>query len=129
MVFLDSRYNINISRNTLTGLLSIGGDKDFIFSYNILINCYLKIFEHCLIYCNNFMTEPQNIKFLNQGEIHVHKVNHVKLLNNYWWKPRLFPKFIYGEVTLKEGPDKPEFQIPWLFADWHPAQEPYDIPT
>ena len=122
--YLDSNYNINISRNTLTGSLSIGGDKDFIFSYNTLINCYLNIFEHCIVYCNNIITEPQNNGLL--GSIHVHKVNHVKLLHNYWWKPRLFPKFIYGEVTLKEGPDKPEFQIPWLFADWQPAKEPND---
>ena len=41
--------------------------------------------------------------------------------NNYWNRPRLSPKLIFGRIGLSEG------LIPWINVDWHPAQEPYDI--
>ena len=39
---------------------------------------------------------------------------------NYWDRPRFLPKPIFGYA--------PGF-IPWVMFDWHPAQEPYDIPA
>jgi len=44
---------------------------------------------------------------------------------NYWGRPRLFPKIIiifYGRYTGFEP-----IEIPWINIDWNPAQEPYDI--
>jgi parallel beta-helix repeat protein len=41
---------------------------------------------------------------------------------NYWNRARLLPKPILG-FTGKNLPI-----IPWVNFDWHPAQEPYDIP-
>ncbi|UCF12929.1 MAG: right-handed parallel beta-helix repeat-containing protein [Thermoplasmatales archaeon] len=39
---------------------------------------------------------------------------------NYWNRPRLLPKPIFGSRGVI-------FTIPWIQFDWHPAQEPYDI--
>jgi parallel beta-helix repeat protein len=42
--------------------------------------------------------------------------------SNYWDRPRLLPKLIFGLIFFYD------FDI-WCFAfDWHPTQEPYDIP-
>ncbi len=38
---------------------------------------------------------------------------------NYWGRPRLFPKIIFGTILF----------IPWINIDWNPAKEPYDIPS
>jgi len=41
---------------------------------------------------------------------------------NYWNRPRLLPYPIFGIGYL------PLLSFPWVVFDWHPAQEPYDIP-
>jgi len=41
---------------------------------------------------------------------------------NYWNRPRILPKPIFGEIEIFY-----RFWIPWFNFDWHPAQEPYDI--
>jgi nitrous oxidase accessory protein len=43
---------------------------------------------------------------------------------NYWNRPRLFPKLIHGVVLAPFGFG---FALPWFNIDWRPAQEPYDI--
>jgi parallel beta-helix repeat protein len=40
--------------------------------------------------------------------------------NNYWGRPRIFPKPIFGFYLSF---------IPWITFDWNPAEEPYDITT
>jgi parallel beta-helix repeat protein len=42
---------------------------------------------------------------------------------NFWGAPRLFPKPIVGHYYINST-----IGIPWFQFDWHPAQEPYDIP-
>jgi hypothetical protein len=39
---------------------------------------------------------------------------------NFWNEPRDKPVVIFGSVGL--------VLLPWINVDWHPAQEPYDIP-
>jgi parallel beta-helix repeat protein len=46
-----------------------------------------------------------------------------KWSRNFWNRPRIFPQPIFGKITWREV-----ISIPWLNFDWHPAQEPYDIP-
>jgi len=42
--------------------------------------------------------------------------------SNYWDKWIGFgPKLIFGRIGLNG-------LIPWVNFDWHPAEEPYDIP-
>ena len=40
---------------------------------------------------------------------------------NYWNRPRVFPKLIFGRTGLFF------MLIPWINVDWNPAQEPHDI--
>jgi hypothetical protein len=40
---------------------------------------------------------------------------------NYWNQPSILPKIIPGRLGLGG-------RIPFINFDWHPAQEPYDIP-
>jgi hypothetical protein len=71
------------------------------------------------IYCNNFLVNKKNAGFKlmftdggNQWD------------RNYWGRPRILPQLILGKMIW----NNPMFAIPWLNLDWHPAQEPYDIP-
>jgi len=45
--------------------------------------------------------------------------------SNYWERPRVLPKLIFSIIRKNSIP----FSVPWLFFDWHPAKELYDIPT
>lgn len=51
--------------------------------------------------------------------------------NNYWGKPRIFPKPILGLKQTHFYYPTPFgilwFFIPWLRFDWHPARQPYNI--
>ena len=44
---------------------------------------------------------------------------------NYWNRPRLLQKPIFGIKLIKLRKYR---MFPWLQFDWHPAQEPYDMP-
>ncbi len=51
--------------------------------------------------------------------------------NNYWGKPRIFPKPILGLKQTRFYYPTPFgalwFFIPWFRFDWHPALQPYNI--
>jgi len=42
---------------------------------------------------------------------------------NFWGRPRLLPYPIFGYLWYGKL-----LHVPWVNIDWHPAQEPYDIP-
>ena len=66
------------------------------------------------INCNNFYQNSVDASFI------ISSWNNWN--NNYWDRPRIFPKFpkpIIGRMFLG---------FPWINFDWHPATEPYDIP-
>ena len=65
---------------------------------------------------NNFLYNIRNAKlyYLTLREVNTWR-------NNYWNRPRMLPKFIFG--FLWSYP----LLVPWFEIDWHPAQEPYDI--
>ena len=65
-----------------------------------------------LIYNNNFINNKICAFFLN--------CKNNKWNGNYWNRPRLLPKPIFGTIGTYNI-------IPWLNFDWHPAQEPYDM--
>lgn len=68
-----------------------------------------------LIHHNNFINNKINAFFLNS--------TYNKWNDNYWNRPRLLPKPIFG--TIKIG----SIWIPWFNIDWHPAKEPYEVTT
>jgi len=43
---------------------------------------------------------------------------------NYWNRPRLLPKPIFGIKIIELRKNR---MFPWINFDWHPAKEPYDI--
>jgi len=45
--------------------------------------------------------------------------------HNYWDRRRVFPKAIYG--TLELDLSKWNLKFNWIYVDWHPAKEPYEI--
>ena len=45
---------------------------------------------------------------------------------NYWNRPRLLPKPIFGIKFIKLTENR-SIPFPWINFDWNPAQEPYDI--
>ena len=62
---------------------------------------------------NNFLRNKRNALFENCTNI---------WNRNYWGRPRILPKLIFG-IRIIQNKSLPLFDI-----DWHPAQEPYDIP-
>jgi parallel beta-helix repeat protein len=75
---------------------------------------------------NNFIRNDRNAYFQNSWPCRWKK--------NYW-EPSLGigPKVIPGRTVITLwSPDPwaepPQLKIPWVQIDWHPAQEPYDIP-
>jgi len=46
---------------------------------------------------------------------------HTVWQKNYWNRPRIIPKLIFGEIKIGSK------WLPWFNIDWHPAKEPYDI--
>ena len=53
--------------------------------------------------------------------LYVHR--YINWSNNYWERPRLLPKLVFGKMSWKSS----RYYIPWICFDWHPAREPYDI--
>jgi parallel beta-helix repeat protein len=56
-----------------------------------------------------------------------------KIKGNYWGLFSIGPKIIPGTLNIHifDDPFTGEegfITLPWLYFDWHPAQEPYDIP-
>jgi len=66
---------------------------------------------------NNFINNTINAYFLHRAFF-----NHWS--ENYWDRPRILPYPIFGIVWGQLI----KLVVPWVNFDWHPAQEPYDIP-
>ncbi len=69
---------------------------------------------------NNFMENSCNAFF--------DESIHNQWQNNYWGGPRYLPYIIHGYLISNIVIFYFFFNIPWINFDWHPAQEPYNIP-
>jgi len=97
-------YLSNSNSNTITGNTISNNDYDgIILWYYSSSNTILK---------NNFLNNQPHASFENCKNT---------WKQNYWNRPRLLPKLIFG--TMKLG----NFTIPWINIDWRPALVPYDI--
>ncbi len=104
--------------------LGISGGYNANISYNTIRNCSTGLEANSVnihISYNNFINISLEAFFLFE-EV---KPAHNYWYGNYWEKPRLFPKVIFGYLRYNPYIG---FGIPWINFDWHPAQEPYDIP-
>jgi hypothetical protein len=87
------------------------------FNYKITNNNLIKNFRntqvgYLLIGVLHFGFEYKSLRYLHST---------IKWDGNYWNRPRSLPKPIIGQMS--------SLRIPWIQFDWHPAQEPYDIPS
>ena len=87
-----------------------------------------------LITQNNFISNEKDIEFdyiFGWAFLSFGGYNHFK--NNYWSRPHVLPKPIFGKMAIMSLIlwaliDLPVFQLPWIHVDWNPAFEPFDIP-
>ncbi len=78
--------------------------------------------------CNNFKHNgPLGHFAFNFGKGYDNKYPGNIWAGNYWGRPRVFPKPIFGVFTYRREAQSPIIIIPWLIFDWHPAKEPYDM--
>ena len=139
-IILKNRFGISIcyscDYNTVSGnIISQNNDYGVFLGYSIC-NTFQKndildntigieiIKSNCSTFQkNNFIDNDKDIYFYILFLDILFKRNIWK--NNYWNKSRNFPKLIPGSVYFLNSTKS--FQ--WYQFDWHPAQEPYDIPT
>ena len=107
----DSNIIINniINLNTDYGLQFINSNSNTI-STNTISNNYKGIFcsnsSKNAVLRNNFIKNIQNAYFKNCNN---------KWKGNYWDRPRLFPKLIFGKIKIGFK------EINWFNIDWRPA--------
>jgi parallel beta-helix repeat protein len=117
--FNNSNYNEilnnSISNNFRDGV-EIYYSNDNLIRFNILEKnnrgVHLFLSEKNLIHNNNFLKNNINSFFYGS---YIYENN--EWLSNYWNRPRLLPKPIFGIGYF----------VPWLEFDLNPASEPYDI--
>ena len=102
-IFITSSLKTYIYRNNITD----AGDDAFP-SLSIFSSLFTKIEQ------NNFIDNVIDARFTKAYFCH--------WKGNYWDEPRFLPYPVYGWMSYR-----PPY-IPWIYFDWHPAQEPYDIP-
>jgi parallel beta-helix repeat protein len=78
---------------------------------------YIDFSNNNTISRNNFLNNKKQAFFKDC------KVN--MWIQNYWNKPRILPKLIFGLRNLGNWTEP--MRIPWLNIDWRPALKPYDI--
>ena len=44
--------------------------------------------------------------------------NNISFVKNYWNRPRIFPKIIFGLLVGQPNP-----VIPWIIFDWFPSNK------
>ena len=122
---MSNERNI-ISGNILRNNMGSGIDVDYGSNNDISFNNFeddsINLFcsENMLIYKNNFFNSYATFDYV-LGEQPNNKWN-----QNYWNKPRTYPKIIIGWVGQFSGWDYwPLFR--WFDIDYFPADEPHDI--
>jgi parallel beta-helix repeat protein len=112
----------NILKNNSEGI-SLLWSKPAVIKYNYIENNKLGIgighSSYSFIENNNFYDNKKGVYLI---EI---KDNLTTIIDgNYWDRTRILPKPIFG---LKKYGDGLFSVIPWIFFDWNPATEPFDI--
>lgn len=127
---IKNSSNTNITGNIITnnnyGIdISQGSDNNDVIlntiannSHGILVDLSYKN----TISSNNLLNNSQKAGFISYAFVATNQ-----WINNYWNRPRLFPKPIFGVVLIGTDIDL-VFPIPWVNFDWYPAREPYEIP-
>jgi parallel beta-helix repeat protein len=109
----------NIITNNNQGIFIKSSSNRNVISYNIIRNNVKGLYfwyssdDNEIIY-NTFISNVRNVFFADSFN---------NWSQNYWDRPRFFPKLIVGGKTVSAY----VYLMPWLSIDWRPAKEPYDI--
>jgi parallel beta-helix repeat protein len=120
----NNKIGINVYGSTGTGI-NLWNENNTIKYNNITNNIcgiYLEPISNIKIEKNNFISNIRHATFVLWFFI----PNIYKWDSNYWNRPRILPKLIYG--LNRAGLLYLPTSIPWINIDWRPASEPYDIP-
>lgn len=111
------------TRNIYTGLLIISCTKITIRGNAFVDNggLFILMFGGLVFRESTYNSVVQNNFIDNyRGQAFIEKCKWNTFDGNYWDRPRMLPKLIRGSNIV--------MRIPRFVVDWHPAQEPYDIP-
>jgi len=107
----------DINSNNNNGILLYNSSSNNITGNNIISNndngIELDESSSNTILKNNFLDNQRHAIFKNCKNTWKH---------NYWNRPRILPKLIFGIRIMYN-----KWSIPWINLDWNPAREPYDI--
>jgi parallel beta-helix repeat protein len=139
-------YNV-VTKNA-NGISLAGSTEIFINRNTVVSNIYNGIWlsdaENCVISWNQVRDHGKWGIYLEFASNNTFQYNNIieagyglayftnhripdKWYNNYWNRPRVFPKMIFGNRMFNWEDLEHAFCLPWVMVDWFPAQEPYDI--
>jgi parallel beta-helix repeat protein len=117
---VNQKYNIikgnSISGNKVHGIYLNCSNNNTVSDNSITKNTQgIHIFSSTSNYVikNNFINNQRDAFF------EISKLN--KWNHNYWNRPRLFPKIIFGTISINS------IDLPWFNMDLNPSIKPYDI--
>jgi parallel beta-helix repeat protein len=123
--FIGGQYNIicnNIISKSRDGI-NLQTDNNMFKNNSISNNecgIYLTVCSSNTIQKNNFLDNELDVDFFSIFIVSLLKRNIWK--ENYWNRPRILPKIIFGRASFLG-----RHVFPWINFDWYPAKEPYDI--
>lgn len=151
---MTSRNIIEGNNFNGNGIIIVGSDYNIISGNNInssngtgiIIECFLLLprvylpSNNNIIKGNNISNNKRGIFILYSHSSFIIKNNFIdneedayfidsypnRWRQNYWDRPRILPKLIFGEIDIDIFGDGDKW-IDWVNIDWRPAQEPYDI--
>ncbi len=107
----DNTEGIRISNKSSGNCFYNNKLSNNVFGFSIILDAYENYIENNTI-IKNLLCVRSTGKIRNYYN------------NNYWNRPRLFPKIIFGCLTLRKV--IPTFLIPYTISgiDWNPAKKP-----
>jgi hypothetical protein len=134
--FIDNSKNIMIKDNVIDGTeqgdrysfdgIDIRFSKKITITRNTIQN-YQQLYQYGLtIYRGHFTIVRENNFLNNTHDSHFANSFFTVWQRNYWNQTLTSPKAVPGSIVFIRtyGP----MELPYKKYDWHPAQEPYDIP-
>ena len=120
---MENNFGIYLRSNSTNNLINynriIGNDRGVIL-IDVGFNSIIK---------NNFIDNDNDmiVEVIQYYKLRLNRLPHIS--GNYWGKTRILPKFIPGKFTYiwMDVPWGGGITINWIYFDWKPAKEPYDI--
>ncbi|HUS99471.1 MAG TPA: NosD domain-containing protein [Candidatus Thermoplasmatota archaeon] len=145
-IMVEIAESNNISQNIISdndnGIVILGSYYTMIYQNTISKNEELGVFDFCtsstIIRRNNFIGNGRHAYFHQAVTIRIRffknyfdfPITRSIWEENYWEKTRMLPYLIPGLVSIARGfVTDPPYRINFFQIDWHPAKEPFDVPS